>query len=175
MKKTLILATLSLLLCSCAGREYRIHGTVTEDSLEGVQIFLVTSGYEDSAHVDSVYIKDHKFEFTGRECRMADLRVDWRKRDGIQNLLVATEPGDIFVTIGRQSSGSGTPLNDSLEVWKNLTLDYNSKNFRYFTENAPKEKTDSLKRIYVDRTHEMARNVGEDSILGKFLLKLYPR
>lgn len=175
MRKNLIFAIMILILCSCASREYRIHGTVTEDSLEGVQIFLVTYGYSDAAHVDSVYIRDRHFEFTGKEARIADLRVDYHHRDGIQKLLVATEPGDIFVTIGRISSGGGTPLNDSLEVWKGLTQEYNRMLYENTLSQAPKEKTDSIKQIYVARTHAMADAVGEDSILGKFLLKLYPR
>ena len=37
-----------------------------------------------------------------------------------------------------------------------------------------KEQADSLRTAYKERTRQMALSLGEDSILGAFLLSLYP-
>ena len=37
-----------------------------------------------------------------------------------------------------------------------------------------KAEADSVHNAYKERTRELARNVGEESILGAFLLNLYP-
>lgn len=176
MKKVLfLLFALSALLLSCGRRdgEYRIHGRVTANDLEGLQIFLVPLGHETAEFVDSVHIHDHEFFFKGNEHWMCEIRLGKRYRDKGQNLLVATEPGDIYVTIGPDSSGGGTPLNDSLQVWKDLTIRRN-KVFGPLYDAGMKAEADSVHKAYKERTQEMARAVGEDSILGEFLLGLYP-
>lgn len=154
--------------------EYRIHGTVQDTSLNGVRIFLVTSGYEDAAHVDSVEIAGGKFEFRGTEVRMADLRVDYHHRENVQNLIVATEPGDIFVEIGRPSSSRGTPMNDSLQVWKELTAKYNYEMSVLYSEKRPETEKDSLKERYRAQSYAIFDTFGPDSPVMKFFRKLYP-
>ena len=177
MKKALlplILSILAVLPFSC-GRpdEYRIHGRVTSNELEDVQIFLVPLGHETAEFVDSVHIHNHEFFFKGDEHWMCELRLAKRERYKGQNLLVATEPGDIYVTIGPDSSGGGTPQNDSLQVWKDLTIQSN-KAFSALYDAGMKEQADSVRGVYKARSQAMALAVGEESILGKFLLNLYP-
>lgn len=176
MKKVLFLtaAVLAALLSSCnrAG-EYRIHGRVTSNELEGIQVFLVPVGHEEPENVDSVRIRNHEFTFRGDGCRMCTIRLDRHHRDKGQNLLVATEPGDIFVTIGPDSSGGGTPLNDSLQVWKDLTIAHN-RVFGRLYDAGRKAEADSVHAKYRERTWQMARALGEDSVVGAFLLEMYP-
>ena len=168
MKKALILlfALSAFLLSSCGrGNQYRIHGRVVSNELEDMQIFLVPLGHETAEFVDSVHIHNHEFFFKGKEHWMCEIRLGKYHRDKGQNLLVVTEPGDIYVTIGPDSSGGGTPQNDSLQVWKDLTIARNA---------GRKAEADSVHNVYKERTRELARNVGEESILGAFLLNLYP-
>ena len=176
MKKILFLtvAAAAFLLCACGRDEYRIHGRVTSNELEGVKIFLVPYGHEERENVDSVLIHNHEFEFRGREHWMCTLRLISHERHKGQNLLVATEPGDIYVTIGPDSSGGGTPQNDSLQVWKDLTIRRN-RVFGPLYDAGRKAEADSVHKAYKERTWELARNVGEESILGAFLLNLYPQ
>ena len=94
-------------------------------------------------------------------------------RDKGQNLLVVTEPGDIYVTIGPESTGGGTPQNDSLQVWKNLTVASN-KEWAKMMNAGLKDLADSSRAAYRDRTRGMALAVGEESILGEFLLSRFP-
>ena len=176
MKNTLFLlsALAAFLLCSCVREQYRIHGRVTSNDLEDIQVFLVPLGQEDAAHVDSVHIHDHAFSFKGKEHRMCEIRLAKYHRDKGQNLLVVTEPGDIYVTIGPDSSGGGTPQNDSLQVWKELTISRNRR-FGPLYDAGLKAQADSVHQAYKERTWAMAQALGEDSILGAFLLNLYPR
>lgn len=175
MKKILFLtvAAAAFLLCACGRDEYRIHGRVTSNELEGVKIFLVPYGHEERENVDSVLIHNHEFEFRGREHWMCTLRLISHERHKGQNLLVATEPGDIYVTIGPDSHGGGTPQNDSLQVWKDLTIEHNRRLGQLYDAGMKEEATEEH-AAYRTRTQQMALALGEDSILGAFLLQLYP-
>ena len=174
MKRILILTALTaILITSCGRNEYRIHGRVTSNDLEGVQIFLVPVGHEEKVNVDSVYIHNHEFFFKGKKHWMCTIRLDKRHRDKGQNLLVPTEPGDIYVTIGPDSSSGGTPQNDSIQVWKNLTIESN-RQYSELMNAGMKEMADSARAAYRERTRAMALALGEDSILSEFLLNLYP-
>lgn len=105
----------------------RIHGTMESSRWDGKKIFLVPMfGAQDAAHVDSVVIKDGKFEFTADTLEMKVIRVDYHYRDGVQDLLIVSEPGDVKVMIGANSVSSGTPQNDSLQVWKDQMMKFNA-------------------------------------------------
>ncbi len=173
MKRILIWAALLLILASCGNDHYRIHGRVTSNELEGIQIFLVPLGHETAADVDSVHIHNHEFQFEGKEHWMCELRLSKYHRDKGQNLLVATESGDIYVTIGPDSSGGGTPQNDSLQVWKELTIRQNKLD-NQLRGAGLRAELDSSWTAYKVRTRQMAYALGEESIVGAFLLGLYP-
>lgn len=176
MKKVLflLLALSACILSSCDRTDqYRIHGRVTSNDLEGLQIFLVPLGHETAEFVDSVHIHNHEFYFQGKEHWMCDIRLGKFNRDKGQNLLVVTEPGDIYVTIGPNSTGGGTPQNDSLQVWKDLTIAHN-RVFGPLYDAGRRAEADSVHNAYKERTRAMARALGEDSILGEFLMNLYP-
>lgn len=175
MKKILFLtvAAAAFLLCACGRDEYRIHGRVTSNELEGVKIFLVPYGHEERENVDSVLIHNHEFEFRGREHWMCTLRLISHERHKGQNLLVATEPGDIYVTIGPDSRGGGTPQNDSLQVWKDLTMEHN-RIYGGLYDEGRKEEAKVVHAEYLRRTREMALALGEESIAGKFLIEHFP-
>ncbi|MBR5076543.1 MAG: DUF4369 domain-containing protein [Bacteroidales bacterium] len=175
MKRSIFLTVLlgAALLSSCGRDQYRIHGRVTSNELEGIQVFLVPVGHEEPENVDSVRIHNHEFAFKGDRHWMCTIRLDRHHRDKGQNLLVATEPGDIYVTIGPDSSGGGTPQNDSLQLWKDLTIRFN-REWTELVNTGQAELADSLRADYLDRTRQLALALGEDSIAGGFLLKMYP-
>lgn len=166
MKRTLILTGLltAAILCSCNKDGYHIKGTVTDPGLEGAIVFLVPVTepvHEPSKdNLDSTFIRNGHFEFIGTRERLVDVRVEKFKRMNVQNLLVVTEPGVIDVVLGERSSGSGTPQNDSLQVWKNLT------------EN--RTQLGLHPKAYMERTRSIAHNIGDETTLGSFLLSLYP-
>ena len=175
MRKTLFLTFILTLfaLTSCEKDQYRIHGRVTANDLEGIQVFLVPVGHEEPENVDSVKIRNHEFEFKGKKHWMCAIRLDRYHRDKGQNLLVATEPGDIYVTIGPNSTGGGTPQNDSLQVWKDLTISFNER-FGQLYNAGLMDEAKAERAAYVQRTQEMALALGKDSMAGEFLLNMYP-
>ena len=158
--------------CSSSHEGFVIHGYVEDPALDGAQVFLVPLKDAVKENIDSVVIRKQKFEFKGTTERMSDIRIEKLRRIGTQNLLVVTEPGDIYVTIGKQSSGYGTPQNDSLQVWKQLT-EYRNQAVRILHEGGMKEQSDSVNRAYRDRTRQMVLNLREGT-LHDFLDGLYP-
>ena len=176
MKKivfTLLAGTALLASCAEQDKGYVIYGTVSNPDLEGAQVFLVPLENPTKETIDSVYITNQMFEFRGTEEKIADIRIERYKRYGNENLLVVTEPGETFVTIGQVSSGRGTPQNDSLQVWKNLTKQYNMQ-VNSLRSQGRKEEAAALRESYIDRTRRMASNVGKGSTLGVFLSSRFP-
>lgn len=163
----------------------RIHGMVDDSRLNGKQIFLVPLEDNSAEAVDSVYIKDGKFEFATDTCHMAQIIMDYHFRDGVQRLLVVTEPGDISVRIGKVSSASGTRGNDSLEVWKQATERHTREMGTFRKAAAEMAKTDTVRarmlkaqadsvhKAYKRYTRQMAAQLG-DGALAAFLGSLYP-
>lgn len=176
MKKIIIMLLAgAAMLASCTQEKgYVIYGTVSNPELEGAQVFLVPLENPVKETIDSVVIRNQMFEFRGTEEKMADIRIERYKRYGNENLLVVTEPGETFVTIGQVSSGRGTPQNDSLQVWKNLTMQYYQQSGS-LRKQGMKAEADALREAYVARTRQMASNVGKGTTLGAFLDSRYPK
>lgn len=175
MKKTIItLLAGALLLASCSqNKEYVIYGSVSNPDLEGAQVFLVPLENATKETIDSVSIRNQMFEFRGTVEKMAEIRIEMYKRYGNENLLVVTEPGETYVTIGQVSSGKGTPQNDSLQVWKNLTEQYYDQLTILMRQKKNLEAM-KLRDSYFNRSHQMALNVGVETALGSFLYSRFP-
>ena len=161
MKKIIFTLFAAAMLASCTrSNEYVIHGTVASHELEGAKVYLVPIEDITKENLDSTYIHNQFFEFRGTEERVADIRLQKSKRLGVETLLVVTEPGDIYVTLGKTSTGRGTPQNDTIQAWKHLTQSLYRKQID--------------KEYYFSRTLEMAGNIGEKTTLGSFLLSSIP-
>lgn len=162
MKKTAAILAAALTLMSCAPKnQFVIKGTVEKPELEDARVFLVPIGNETPEFIDSTQIKNGRFTFKGNTETLSEIRVERLKRFGTESLLVVTEPGTIEVSLGYFSSGKGTPQNDSLQAWKGANMIYRSGQM----------SREQLK----ERTYAIIDALGEDSTLGAFLSKLYPR
>ena len=143
----LMTVTSMVVMAGCKSAEKgncRIHGTMESNRWDGKKIFLVPMfGLQDAAHVDSVVIKDGKFEFVADTTEMKVIRIDYHYRDGVQDLLVVSEPGDIKVMVGANSISGGTPQNDSLQVWKDQIMKFNSA-YNQLRMQARQEGSDQL-------------------------------
>lgn len=161
MKKIVFTLFASVLLMSCTqNKEYVIYGTVASPDLEGAKVYLVPIEDVTKENLDSTYIHNQFFEFRGTEERVVDIRLQKSKRLGVETLLVVTEPGEIYVTLGRSSTGRGTPQNDTIQAWKHLTHSFYRRQID--------------REYYFSRTMEMAKNIGENSTLGSFLISSIP-
>ena len=118
-----MLSLLALVSCSAPddGNNFVIEGQLVVDRpiKDSTQLFLVPMYGPHPRPVDSVYLDPTgKFRFEGNVEQMATLRLGWRQRYGVEELLVCTEPGTTHVTLGAESRAEGTPQNDSLQQWK---------------------------------------------------------
>lgn len=124
MRKILfVLSILAFALAGCTDKdnEFVIVGEIADNSCDGAQIFLVPLT-EPATHetVDSVVIRDRKFEFRGTKARVASLRLQMPQRLKFQELLVYTEPGTIKAHVAEFGSVTGTKNNDLLQQWKGI-------------------------------------------------------
>ncbi len=181
MRKIMCLPVVALLLvavASCDGRQEpsaglcRIHGVAPNPNLEGKQIFLVPLTNDTRWNVDSVVIRDGRFAFERDTLMMAKIIIDYHFRQGFQPLLVVVEPGDIHVEIDSISSAHGTPQNDSLQMWKQITEAHNARQFALRKDGRVAE-ADSLHLAYKRYTRQLATHLRE-GVLHDFLENLYP-
>lgn len=191
MKRILYFSVMALVAIGFIGCKKsnvcQIHGTVVGEQYEGKRIFLVPfSGPATAETVDSVEIKDGKFEFTPDSMQMYKILLDYHYRFGTQPLIVIAEPGDIQVKIDTISSAVGTPQNDSLQIWKELTekhrREYGALNRLVRAKQQQKdsveaaqiqEQAKAVHLAYKNRSRAMAANM-EGTILGDFLKGMFP-
>ena len=192
MKKLFLLMLLAVVLAGCSQKaaqsgECVIKGTVADPSLEGKRIFLVPlEGPADAAHVDSIEIKDGKFEFHKDTVMMAKILMDYHYRFNTQVLLVVTDPGTVEVVIDSVSSAKGTPQNDVLQRWKEMTEAHNAQmgsihramnEGKLFADTvrlkALKMRGDSIHLAYKQASRAMAKEM-DDCVLKDFLDKMFP-
>jgi hypothetical protein len=76
----------------------------------------------------------------------------------------------VEVTIASTSSAKGTPQNDSLQQWKELTERHNSE-MAAFRRADNRAAADSAQAVYVKRTQQLVRNL-KHGVLHDFLNKL---
>ena len=173
--------------CSQTSKECRIHGVMQDKSRDGKTIYLVPMENATKDNVDSTIIKDGKFEFVTQKHIMAIVRVELRSRYGLQDLLVVTEPGDLKVKIGSESSAEGTPQNDILQEWKQRTEEHakeyiqarNSIKSILLTGDSVlaekvKSQADSANIAYKNYTRELADKIGSGPLYD-FLDKRFPK
>lgn len=179
MKRILLfgmtLALVAITFTSCSktpANQCRIHGT-TPSQYNDKRIFLVPLyGPKTAEYVDSIEIKDGKFEFTTDTLMMAQILVDYHYRMGVQPLLVVTEPGDVQVIIDTMSHATGTPQNDSLEKWKQATEAHNLL-LAQLRRDGKDAASDSMHLAYKQLTRRMAENC-KGTLVGDFLATFYP-
>ena len=173
-----------MVMSSCSSetvKKSRIHGTMESAQLDGKKIYLVPMfGHVDAAHVDSTIIKNGRFEFATDSCEMKRITVEVSARYGTQDLLVVTEPGDIQVTIGKNSRAGGTPENDSLQVWKDQLMKYStalnllSKQEKYVNDTSLlKSKRKAIINQITSCTEQMKKRMSSGPF-KTFLEKMYP-
>ena len=135
MKKILVIILGLITFVSCNNnKNCVIEGTVNNSDLNGKRIFLVPIYHEDSLGVDSVVIENNKFRFERNQEFLADIRLDFRHRQGTENLLIITEPGTVKVVIDSISHGGGTPQNDALQSWKESLKELTEETRKYRAE-----------------------------------------
>lgn len=195
MKKVLLMGLLGIVgLMGFVGCQEKpsdgkchIYGTVADKNLEGKRIFLVPfTGPATAETVDSMEVTNGKFEFTPDSMQMYKILMDYHFRMGTETLLVIAEPGVLEVIIDSVSSAKGTPQNDSLQAWKELTQEQGkkrgqiNKKIKELNLQGDFKTADELKKeshesyiAYKKRSRQMAANM-KGTILGDFLKGMFP-
>ena len=163
-----------------------IQGT-TNERFEGKKIFLLPAeGPATMETVDSVVITNGEFAFQSEPGEMKIIRIDYRYRTGVEDLLVVMEPGNLEVIIDSISSGKGTPQNDTLQAWKERTMQHYRDLAPYriqakeaekagdrATVDALKQKIESLEKAYKKYSRDLTDRLKEGT-LYEFLNTRFP-
>ena len=181
MRKILFFSMLALAILLTVGCQQRktvpegschIVGTISEQ-YNGKRIFLVPLvGPKTAEYVDSIEVSNGHFEFTKDTLMMAKVLMDYHYRFGLQPLLVVVEPGEVQVVIDSISHAVGTPQNDSLEKWKQVTEVHNMQ-LASLRRAGRQAEGDSVHLAYKKFTRSLASNMKE-GLLHEFLKQLYP-
>ena len=101
-----------------------IRGTAPAEC-EGLNVYLVPQPFPKAEQVDSTVIRDGRFEFKvdASQVRICDITISRKSKVPFQRLLVAVEQGELEVVIDEVSSSRGTPLNETLNQWKQVMSD----------------------------------------------------
>jgi len=122
---------LFLIICfvGCAGNESLIEGWLPDATYENEWVYLVPVKDASSKTVDSTLIRESRFQFKlkpKKQNRIYILRLRPALRFELQDILVISEPGTVTVNLNKNSSASGTPLNQTLQQWKEKKREYDS-------------------------------------------------
>lgn len=187
-----VLVLAAALFSSCAkngGDECRIHGETSNPNLDDKCVYLIAfdKSIRDSVGIDSAFIKDGKFEISTKKNMIGILRMDYRSRYGVEELLVVEEPGDVYVHIDSVSYGRGTKHNDIIQEWKDLTSKMSmmrtpllKRSYEARHSDNPvlefklRATADSLFIDYMQQTRELAGKCDEGP-LRQFLLGRIPK
>lgn len=168
MKKFSVLLALTLTLLGCtmcdSGRWLTIKGTI-DPSFDGYNMYFRPQPFPNGDIVDSAKIKGGKFEFkiAADSMYVGDLVLSFSSQTRVEPILIAVEPGTLTATMGIDSYASGTPLNDTLTVWKQFIVD-----------NVQRKTSSELmtaQQLFEKRTVELIKR--QPNALGGYLFFLY--
>jgi hypothetical protein len=174
---------LILLLFGCRMQpNFTINGSFPDRSYDGELIFLTPLVNYVRERVDSVPVVNGGFLFKGRveTPEIYILRVKPAFRLAIQDLIVVKEPGELTVSMGSNSSSHGTPLNDSLQYWKEKKMKtdtlYSTLYHQFISADETlkpffKQRTDSLHAAMIDFHFNFVKN-NQDNVVGDFVFKM---
>ena len=182
--KAALFLFLTICFAACTEKESVISGNLPDATYDGEMVYLVPIKDASSKTVDSTLIKDSHFQFKvkpEKQNKIFIIRVRPILRVKLQEILVASEPGTISVNLDAPSSSSGTPLNQTLQQWKEKKYVFDSTYYairrQYNKESDESEKArlqseadETMKeyRTYADSLAERNKN----NAVGQFILSL---
>ena len=181
-----LISFLFSLICfiSCTGNKSVIEGKVPDASYNNEIVYLVPVKNASSKTVDSTVIRNSRFQFKinpEKQNQIFIIRVKPILRIKLQEILVASEQGTVFVNLDMPSSASGTPLNNVLQQWKEKKFvadsTYYTLNRQYNKETGESEKAqlqselDDIKKEYKTYEDSLVEK-NKDNVVGQFIQSL---
>lgn len=168
---------------SCNSKSnFTISGQLPDKTYDGEKIYLVPIENAIKERVDSAVIQNGKFSFEGQILtpEIYVIRAKPVLRYNLEELLVVREPGTLTVRLDKSSSVSGTPLNDSLQYWKERKMRFDFVNAELVKQF--RDANDSLK-LDLKRKAEMLNSDAtnfhfsfvknnKENIVGQFVQKI---
>jgi hypothetical protein len=170
-----------MLFTNCANNSTVIKGRLPSDDYDKQAVYWVPLKEEHPMPVDSSHIDKNAFQLVispRNRNKMGIVRLRPEYRLDLQDILIFTEPGTIHIDLDKNSSSSGTPLNQTLQQWKEKKRTYDSTAYSlrrsYNNEQDELEKArfqsnfeenKEVYRIYMDSLIE--RN--KDNPVGQFI------
>ncbi len=149
MKKILVFLFVSICVLSCTTSEYQINGSVENKALDGTTVFLKQKINRVWTSMDSVVIKDGKFQFKGvtDSVKIAYLAYEFPADNKVRQAFIL-ENGKISVVIDTAGfmTFNGTVQNDSLQKYENAKNEFSKNAASIYksaedTTNTPKMQT----------------------------------
>ncbi len=180
MKRILYILFISIILTGCSKQPFIVEGHIDSDhDFDYTQIYLLSQTTPVQL-IDSAEIRNNSFSFN---VPIDSVRIGLIRSANpvnqyfLQPLMVVVESGKIQVILGKNSTGKGTPLNNTLQEWKSYKEDYNSRFREMYREywkasSEEKDRIDSLKRQMGEEDAEynlqlVQRN--KENVLGRFI------
>ena len=121
MKRLLpfIAVLLTALSCQPDGPVLEIRGRI-DSALDGQKVYFCPQPKPTADIVDTTVVKGGTFIFRipADSLYIADITLSKRAPGYAERILIAVEPGILELSLGMPSSARGTPLNDTLQHWK---------------------------------------------------------
>lgn len=163
-----VLSAIVVLFCCtmCADNsQYLIVNGTIDPSFDGYNVYFRPQPFPTGDIVDSCKVANGKFSFRldADSLYVGDLVLSYSSPRRVEPILMAVEPGTLTVHLDSDSQASGTPINDSLAVWKQFIVD-----------NVQGHKFDELynvQAVFEKRTVEFIKN--QPNAVGGYLFFLY--
>ena len=129
-KYTFLLIT--VFFTACTSPNSVIEGTLPSDKYDRQVVFWVPMEGEHPRPVDSTHIQNNTFRLVispHNLNKMGIVRVRPHLRLALQEILVFTEAGTVNVHLDSLSRATGTPLNETLQYWKDRKRTYDVESF----------------------------------------------
>jgi len=184
MKNLTLLLFLVVFLIGCSKNESVIEGKVPNTSYDNEWIYLVPFKNPTKKTVDSTLIRNGNFRFnikSKKQNQVYIIRVKPLLRLKLQDILVIPETGTVYVNLDVRSSAFGTPLNQTLQQWKERKQVFDST--YYLLRREYHKETDEMKKnqlqtemdsiVKENRTYtDSLAEKNQENVLGKFLQSL---
>jgi hypothetical protein len=173
-----------IFIAACTKQGAVIEGTLSSDRFDNETVYWVPMEGAHPKPVDSTRIHKNTFRIVISDHnlnKMGIVRVKPVLRLALQDILVFTETGTVQVHLDSISRATGSPLNETLQYWKDRKQAYDMK----FYASRKKMRTASEDEKAVIKTEVENESTGyhdeifqivvenKDNEVGKFIYSLY--
>jgi len=162
-----------------------IEGRLPSDGFDNERVYLVPFKGASSKTVDSTLIRNGSFRFKLKPAKQNQIfivRVKPILRLELQEILVVSEPGTIQVNLDFRSSSSGTPLNQTLQEWKEKKY-VSDSTIHSFRRKYQKEIDETEKALIQSKVEEISKEyrnyadslveINKDNPVGELIGSLF--